>query len=173
MNIVAHLFQIITLQRRPSDIGYDPSAAIIAFMAAVASGYFQIAANKTFSYQPLPFVLTQAVVQAAIFWGLLRIRGKDSRFVQTITALFGVAAILQFVGLLIMQFPALIIFGVVITAWNFYLMILILSEAIDCTIGQSILITIAYHFIMGMFLLTLFPELFEQMQSALKASNGP
>ena len=170
MNIVLQLFQIITLRRRPSDIGYDLTAAVMAFLAAVFSGYFQIVANQSFTTPPLPFVVTQALAQAGIFWLLLRIRNKQSRFVQTITALFGVAAILQFIGLLIIQVPALIIFGIMITAWNFYLMIIILSEAIDCSVIQSVLITIAYHFVIGVLLLMIFPDLFEQMQAAIKAA---
>ena len=170
MTIVTQLFQILTLQRRPSDINYDSSAAALAFLASITTSYFQFTANTIFDQAPLPFVLAQSIAHAGIFWLLLRIRNKEIRFVQTITALFGVAAILQFLQLAVMLVPALIIVGVVLNAWNFYMMILILSEAIDCSIWQSIMITIAYLFAIGLLLLMLFPEMFDQMQAVLEAA---
>ena len=170
MNILLQLFEIISLKRRPSDISFDQTAAVIAFLAAIATTYFQLIANQTFTQAPLQFVITQALAQAVIFWLLLKSRGKDIRFVQTATALFGTAAILQFAALFIILVPALTILGIFLTAWSFYLMVLILSEAIDCNIIQSVLITIAYHFVIGLILVFLFPELFEQMRAAIEAN---
>jgi len=170
MNILIQLFDIIRLKRRPSDISFNETAAVITFFAAIAASYFQMVANQTLTHAPLPFVITQASAQAAIFWLLLKFRGKENRFIQAATALFGTAAILQFFALFIIVVPALTILGLVLTAWSFYLMVLILSEAIDCTIFQSILLTVAYHFIIGLFLVLIFPELFEQMRAAIEAN---
>ena len=171
MNILLQLFEIISLKRKPSEISFDQTAAIIAFIAAIASTYYQLVASQTFTQASLQFVVTQASAQALIFWLLLKARGKENRFVQTATALFGTAAILQFVALIIILVPALAILGLFLTAWSFYLMVLILSEAIDCSMLQSILITIAYHFVIGLLLLMLFPELFEQMREAFEANS--
>jgi len=170
MKILIQLFEIILLKRRPADIAYDPTAAFISFMSAVATGYFQIVVAQTFD-QPLPFVLAQGVAQALIFYALLAINKHQLRYVQTVTALFGVSAILQLLGLIILKVPVLGVFGLLLTGWNFYLMIIILRDAIDCTIGQSILITIAYHFVIGLLLLVLFPDMFAQMQAMITAQK--
>ncbi|MDB4511998.1 hypothetical protein N9060_00905 [Arenicella sp.] len=166
MKILIQLFEIIILRRRPQDILYDSSAAVITFMAAIATSYFSVVLAGSFA-QPLAFVVAQVVTQAVIFYCLLAIARKQGRFVQTITALFGVSAILQFVALIILQLPGLSILGLIVTAWNFYLMIIILREAIDCSTLQSILITVLYHFIIGFVLLMLFPDIFERMQSMM------
>lgn len=171
MNILTQLFQIIILKRQPQDISYDVSAAALAFLAALASSYFGVVATGGFS-QPFPFVLAQGITQAVIFYLLLTITKKQVRFVQTITALFGVSAILQFISLIALQAPGLGILGLAVTSWNFYLMILILKEAIDCTVLQSIIITILYHFVIGVVLLMLFPDIFEKMQAMIDASQA-
>lgn len=166
MKILIQLFEIIILKRRPQDISYDTSAAVIAFFATIATSYFSVIVAGSFS-QPLAFVVAQVVTQAIIFYLLLSVTKKQVRYVQTVTALFGVSAILQFIALFILKVPGLGILGLFLTAWNFYLMIVILKEAIECTTLQSILITIFYHFIIGVVLLMLFPDIFEKMQAIM------
>lgn len=171
MNILSQLFEIIILKRRPQDISYDVSAATMAFVAVIGSSYFSVVASGAFA-KPLPFVLAQAVTQGIIFYLLLAITKKQVRFVQTVTALFGVSAILQFIGLIILMVPGLGIIGLFITAWNFYLMVLILREAIDCSTLQSVIITILYHFVIGVVLLMLFPDIFEKMQAIMTSAQS-
>ena len=170
MTILKQLFEIIILKRRPADIYYDPLAAGIAFVAAVATAYFQVIAAGTFN-QPLPFVLAQGIAQGLVFYGLLTYNDKANRFIQTVTVLFGVSAILQFVGLLFVQAPGFEILGLIITSWNFFLMILILREAIECATMPAIAITIAYHFLIGVILIMIFPDIFQQMQAAMQAAG--
>lgn len=166
MKILIQLFEIIILKRRPQDISYDSSAAVIALMATITTSYFSVAMANIFS-QPLGYVLVQAIAQGVIFYLLLSITRKQGRFTQTITALFGVSAILQFVTLLFTQVPGLSGLTLLLVAWNFYLMILILKEAIECSTLQSIIITILYHFIIGVILLMVFPEFYQKMQEMM------
>ena len=169
MTILIELFEIILLKRKPQDISFDAVSAITAFAAAVAVSYFSVIAANVVS-QPLPFVLSQAVTQALVFYCLLLITKKQNRFTQTITALFGVSAILQSIGFLTLILPGLAVVGLILTSWNFYLMIIILRAAIECNTLQSIGITILYHFVIGVVLYTLFPEIFERMQELMEAS---
>ncbi|MBX2847624.1 MAG: hypothetical protein KTR16_04840 [Acidiferrobacterales bacterium] len=166
MKILVQLCEIIILKRRPQDISYDSSAAVIAFMATAATSYFSVVLANVFS-QPLGYVMVQVVAQAIIFYGLLSITRKQVRFVQTMTALFGVTAILQFITLFLTQIPGLGGLSLLLAAWNFYLMIIILKEAIECSTLQSIILTILYHFVIGVILLLIFPELFEKMQEVM------
>lgn len=166
MTILTELFQIILLRRQPQDISHDSTAAIIAFFAAVATSYFSLIATNVFA-QPLPFVLAQAIIQASIFYLLLSATSKQVRFTQTITALFGVAAILQFLSLITIKVPSLGLIGLMLTLWNFYLMVIILRDAIECKLFQAIIITILYHFVMGLILLMLFPDIYERMHALM------
>jgi len=166
MNIIIQLIEVIILKRRPSDVTFDPTAAALAICASAATSYFQVVFANVFS-NALTYIIAQTLLSAIVIFGILSLAQKKERLIQTYTALFGVSAILQFVSLIILQVPVLSVFGLLITIWNFYLMILILKEAIDCTLLQSIFLTLGYHFIIGFVLLSLFPEMFEQMQSIL------
>ncbi len=170
MNIALQLLEIIGLKRKPSEIAYDQTAAFLVFAVSIATAYFQLRSNKEFPSSAMSFALAQAIVQGTVFWFLLKIRNRENRFVQTMTALFGTTAILQFVALILMQVPAMAILGIFLTGWSIYIMVLILSEAIDVNILQSLLITIAYHFLIGLVLIMLFPEFLEQVRVAVEAS---
>ena len=170
MNIIVQLLQIITLKRSPSDIRYEPNTAVLAFLAAIGVSYLQLLTSQQIS-TPLPFVATQNLAQAAVFWLILKTKDKENRYIQSATALFGVSAILQLVVLALMQAPTMIMFGIIITGWNFYLLALILSRAIDAGIGRSLIITFAYHIAIGFLLTPLFPEQYEQIQSAWTSMN--
>jgi len=167
MAILLELFEIIALKRKPQDISYDTVSAITAFVAAVAVSYFSVGAANV-ATEPLPFVLSQAITQAIIFYILLNITGKKNRFTQTITALFGVSAILQTIGFITLILPGLGFLGLLITGWNLYLMIIILRESIECSTLQSVGITILYHFVIGVILYALFPEIFASMQEMMQ-----
>jgi len=171
MKILFELLEIIILRRRPRDISYNVSAAAIAFMITIAATYISAVAINVFT-QPFLFVITQGLLQTIIFYLLLVITKKKNRFIQTITALFGISAILQLLGFVILVLPALGILGLAITSWNFYLMIVILREAIDCKTLQSVIITILYHFLMGLILLMLFPDVYERMQAIVEAAEA-
>jgi len=167
MKILLELFEIIILRRRPRDISYDISAAVIALMMTIAATYISAITTNLFE-NPFPFVITQGILQTIIFYFLLLMTKNENRFVQTITALFGVSAILQLLGFLILALPGLGILGLAVTSWNFYLMVVILREAIDCKTLQSVIITVLYHFLMGLILLMLFPDIYENMQAIVE-----
>ena len=171
MTTFVQLLQIITLKRKSSEISYDPSAAIIVTMATIATTYVQIISSKLLNDQQLIFVVAQTIGQAGVIWLLLKIRNKENRYIQTVTALFGVSAILHLFGIIILQLPLLIVFGILFSAWNFYLIVLVLSEALECNIIQSAFITIAYHIVVTMFLYLLLPDLFENIIANINAAK--
>ena len=171
MNTFVQLIQIITLKRKPSEINYDTSAAIIVTMATIATTYVQIIASKLLSDQQIIFVIAQTIGQAGLIWLLLKARNKENRYIQTITALFGVSAVLNLFGIIILQLPVLIAFGILFSAWNFYLIVLILGEALECSIIRSAFITIAYHITVTMFLYLLLPDLFADIIANISAAK--
>lgn len=171
MTIIIELIEIILLKRKPEDISFDVVSAASAFGAAVISSYISVLTVNTIE-QPLLFVLSQAITQAFIFYLLLNATKKQNRYTQTITALFGVSAILQIIGFITLILPNLGIFGLLLTGWNFYLMIIILRAAIECDTLPAVAITILYHFLIGIVLYLLFPEIFERMQALMQEAQS-
>jgi hypothetical protein len=112
-----------------SGIGHGSQVAIMAILAAI-------------------FLVTLSI----IFKSLKELPHAISRFVQTISAVFGTAAILQlvnwpFVNWLVKvqdtpaaQVPLLVIFGLGI--WTFAVAVNINRHAMEITVGQSILVTL-------------------------------
>ena len=154
MNIFNQLIQIITLQRRPSDIDYNETALALAFAGAVGSGYlfagaflqvFSELSKVVLTRPPLWLIVIQLLTQCGFFYLLLKYNEKENRFVQTVTALFGITALLQLICFVSLQVPQLLIVTPLAIGWNIYLMVTVLSQAIECSLGKALLIIIAYN----------------------------
>ncbi len=164
MTIVQQLFEILIRKRQPHDLDYDISAAVMSFVAIVGLGYVITSMQSVYT-KPLAYSVTQSLTQAIVIYLLLKVAKKENRFVQTITAIFGVSVMLQMTSLIFLQVPILAATTLFLTLWNFYLSILILKAALECSILQSVMLTIGYQFIV-LFVLTIFyPELIEEFMS--------
>jgi hypothetical protein len=154
MNILNQLLQIITLQRRPSEIDYSETALALAFAGAVCSGYlfagaflevFSEISKVVLARPPFWLIVIQLLTQSGFFYLLLKYNNKENRFVQTVTALFGITALMQLVCFVSLQVPQLLIVTPLAIGWNIYLMVAVLSQAIECSPGKALLIIIAYN----------------------------
>ena len=154
MNVLNQLLQIITLQRRPSDIDYSETALALAFAAAVCSGYlfagaflqvFSEISKVALTRPPFWLLVIQLLTQSGFFYLLLKYNNKENRFVQTATALFGITALMQLICFASLQVPQLLIVTPLAIGWNIYLMVAVLSQAIECSLGKALLIIIAYN----------------------------
>ena len=164
MTIIKQLFEILIRQRQPQDIDYDINAAVLSFFAVLALGYFLTSMQPVYS-QPLLYSAAQTIIQTALVFLLLKIAGNDNRFVQTLTALFGVSAMLLMLILILVQVPALVAMPFFINLWSLYISILIFKAALDCRTGLAILVAIAYQIITSLLVLLLFPELLQELLS--------
>lgn len=157
MPIVIELLQIITLQRAPQDLRYDQGAAVLSFLGLLAMSYFINGMMVEYT-APLGYAIVQSCCQAVVIYGLLKWRDKSMRYVQTVSALFGTTVILQMLTLVALQSSLFAAASILFSIWNFYLMIIILQAALDCSPLRSVIFTVAYHFITVMVLIIIYPN---------------
>lgn len=170
MLIVQQLFEIIVRKRQPQDIAYSINAAVITIGLTIALGTAVYSRVPQFS-MPLAYNLTLSIVQALSVYGLLAIANKSNRYIQTITALFGVSVILQILTIGVGMTGILSGFGLLFTIWNMVLIIFIIRAALECSTLQAIIQTIAYHFIMLFVLILLFPSFPQEAQEFVQAAQ--
>lgn len=171
MPIVLELIQIITLQRAPQDLRYDQVAAALSFLGLMAMSYFINGMMDAYT-SPLGYAIVQSCCQAVVIYGLLKWREKSVRYVQTITALFGTTVILQMLTLVALQSSLLAPATILFSIWNFYLMIIILQAALDCSAIRSVIFTVAYHFITVMVLIIVYPNFPAEITAMAGANSG-
>lgn len=164
MTIVLQLFEILIRKRQPHDLDYDINAAALSFVCIVGLGYVITSMQAVYT-KPLAYSITQTLTQGTLIYLLLKVANKETRFVQTITAIFGVSVLLQMTSLIFLQIPILAATSLLLTLWNFYLSVLILKAALECSVLQSVLLTIAYQFIVLFVLTLLYPELIKEFIS--------
>ncbi len=174
MHIIQQLLEIILRKRQPQDIAYNLNAAIATVVLTVLLGTLVYSRFPQFS-MPLAYNLTLAGVQALAVYGLLAMAKKANRFVQTITALFGVSVILQILTIGAGMTTILSPLGLVFTVWNMVLIIFIIRAALECSTLQAIVQVIAYHFLMIFMLLLLFPKFQDEVKalSELAQTQAP
>ena len=168
MHIIQQLFEIIVRKRQPQDLAYSLNAAIVTVSLTVALGTAAFASVPNFS-MPFAYNITLSLAQALMIYAILALSNKSNRYVQTITALFGVSLILQLLKIVAVMVGFLSGLSLVFTIWNLVLIVLIFRAALDCSTPQAIVKTIAYHFLAAMTLYLLFPNFSNELLEVLNA----
>jgi hypothetical protein len=94
---------------------------------------------------------------------LLRSQNKTGRFVQTITALFGITVIATMVSVIMSITVILQLALPFLLVWSIYIMVLILRSALDSTMIGSVMLTIGYNAIGYLVVILLFPSFQAEM----------
>jgi len=162
MQIIKQLYEIALRKREPADLDYSLEAAIIFSVAIVYLRYVAFARMESLSSPALYSALSIAGELAVIF-ALLKSKQKDNRFVQTITALFGITILLSVASLLISVIPIIQLALPFLLIWSLYLMIIILRSALECSTGAAILFTIAYNVMGYLLVVILMPDFQAEM----------
>lgn len=171
MQIIRQLIEIILRKRQPQDLAYDLNAAVIGAVGITGLGYLVYSKMPGIS-QPLFYNAAMVVFQAIGIYALLAMNNKANRFVQTITAIFGVSLILQVLTIASGQIPILAMFGLILTVWNFILIVFILRSALECSTLKATLLTFAYHFFMGILMVMVFPKFPLELQAVLETMSS-
>jgi hypothetical protein len=130
MNLVITLIKICTLQSKPEDIQYNPSAALFVSLLVIAINIVIFTNIETLS-SPVAYAISIYLAQILALFGLLRILGKDSRFTQTVTGLFGTSAVLTIVSILFNISQLLAFFVGFLFLWQFYIPTVILRSSME------------------------------------------
>jgi hypothetical protein len=162
MQIIKQLVQISLRKREPQDLEFNLQAAILLAMSVVFLRYISFISLSSLS-NPLGYSLVSVIGESLVIYALLRSQQKAGRFVQTITALFGVTVIATMASVIMTLTVVLQLALPVLMIWSFYLMVLILRAALDCSTIASLMLTIGYNAIGYMLVIFLFPEFKSEM----------
>lgn len=104
MNGLKTLLDLSLLQSKPQDIPHSPILLLVvtgvsigAYTLAVAPAAAQLGSLLDREIRVVPLALAEHFFYAFTVWLVLRLRLKQERFVQTLTAMFAVNATIQFV----------------------------------------------------------------------------
>ncbi len=150
MTQLLNYFVALCLFRRgPEDA---PSSEQLLIAAGVLVALSHALTNNLYDtlYSRVVIAISQVLVFGAVVWLVLRIKNLESRWVQTLTALFGAAALFQFASWPLIEllgggngdepaaFPQPLWLHVVIGGWYLAVMSHILRHALDTSIGRGV-----------------------------------
>ncbi len=160
-------FDLIRLRRGPQDLPASQNLLIISGLLLIVTAILGDQMNDDFGGR-LIFALAQVAILTVTVWGVLALNQKQERAVQTLTAIYGTSVLIQLVvwpfrsWLLSMPEEAqkqatLPLFAVIVLAiWSFIVMVHIYRNALDCSRGKAILMTVITQMIVGLSIMMLF-----------------
>lgn len=167
MHIISQLFEILTLRRKVAELEYNPSVALLAGAVLVALGAYVNSLSPGLS-QPFALSLAQYSVQALLLYGLLAMQSKSGRFIQTISALYGVTVMIQLASLVTLSVPGLVVIGLTLAIWNFYISIVIVRDTLETSTLMGLLWIFALNAASVVVLMTLFPDFQSMIQAVVE-----
>ncbi|MEO0367705.1 MAG: hypothetical protein AAF197_02850 [Pseudomonadota bacterium] len=157
MQSIVQIFEIITRQRAPGDLEYNPAIAVIAGAVLISLGTY---INSGLAQLSTPMLISavQVLGQAMLTFVLLNVQGKGNRFVQTISAIFGVTVIVQVMALLTTPLPGGPAIAMLLNFWGFFISVIILKDALESGMLVAILWTITISIGVFLMLFVMFPD---------------
>ncbi|MFT6409058.1 MAG: hypothetical protein ACJAQ6_002481 [Arenicella sp.] len=162
MQIIKQLVQISLRKREPQDLDFSLQAAILLAMGIVFLRYISFLSMSSLS-NPFGYSLVSIIGESLAIFALLRSQNKTGRFVQTITALFGITVLATMVSVIMSVTVILQLALPFLLLWSIYLMVLILRAALDCSLVASLMFTIGYNAIGYLLVMLLFPKFQTEM----------
>ena len=173
MNVLMTFFYLGLLQAKPQDVPFSYQVLAVTALASIAC--------YVLALQPATPELSRilgeqdsismiAVAEhgffAATVWVILRIRGHTARFVQTITAMFGVSAIIRFAMWVISSIlgmdhgaSGITLAGLSVVGLSMWILVVyahIFRETLETGFGVGVLFTIVSQMLTSMLLLMVF-----------------
>lgn len=170
MKIWQQIFQLFFRQIDPENIDYDRSAAVAVIVISVGFNYLSFIAIGSLS-NPLLYALVAGLSQALAVFLLLKLRNKENRFVQTITAVLGVTIIATMLQSLLAATQVLAIFGLFVGIYGLFLQFLVLRSALEANAPVALLALIFTNVAGPMILTLVFPEFANDVKAWMEAFN--
>ena len=168
MTIIKQLFEIMMLQRRPQDLQYNELAAGYSVVFLIGLMYMLLVQVNTFT-APLAYAAVPQISLVAALYLVLALHKKQTRFVQSCTALFGTSVIFL---LSIVAFVSISVLHILIPIWiiwYLYISILIVKEAFGFSWFRAIMIFIVLNIISSLTLLQFYPEFAAEHQAVTQS----
>lgn len=152
MLALARFFWEMSLLRRlPQDVPFSPTLLGVVLVVNLVVGALGTTQHFGGFGQALLASIMDAAVVALLVYATLRIAGNPARFLQTLTAFFGIALLFSIVMLLLqtvmvgLQLPELLLFAnVALLAWIHVALGHVLRHALDIELWAGIGIAVAY-----------------------------
>lgn len=157
------LLQIAFFKAKPQDFPFSPYYAAFVTLALIVANYYPLALTNKLS-QPLALILCKVSLLATFIFLILKLNKKDSRFIQSITVIFGTQVLVQIIAIFISIPAGVSIFALVLELWALAISIYVLKEALECNVPSSLFLTLGYHMMTGSLLMFLFPEILQTLQ---------
>jgi hypothetical protein len=181
MEIIKQLYQLLLRRREPHDLNYDLHAAAVLIMAMLLLKYavFVVANSigNVFS-NPLGYSLLSVLGQCGAVYLMLKIARKESRFVQTITALFGMYIFLVIILALMAYSVILVLAAPIVFFWVLYIQVLVFRSSFECPMFLAIGLMLIYLFAETAFIGLVFTnfeielnQFLELMKTSLEAAQ--
>lgn len=165
MQTFYQLLQIAFFRAKPQNFPFNPSYAGLAIFAFIITSYYPLVLQGKIS-QPLALACCQAALLTLSIFLILKLNKKDTRFIQSITVILGIQALLQIITLFLPLQEGVSIYTLFIGLWAFSISIYVLKEALECSVSSSLFLTLGYQMMVGSLLLFLFPEILQSLQEA-------
>ena len=144
MQIIKQLYEITLRKRQPADLNYSLETAIVLTMTMIFLRYYSYSQMESLT-SPAFYAVLSITGELGLIYALLKSKQKDNRFVQTVTALFGITLLMSIAILVAAVIPFVQLTILFLMIWSLYLMIVILRSALDCSTLMAILLTVAYN----------------------------
>lgn len=170
MNILNQLIEIIFWKRHPKDIDYNVKAASIAYFMTTILMYslFDIIPEYT---RPIAYSLSFTSTALIPLYLLLKLKKKESRFIQTVTALCGTSLILIYISVALSLVPLISILSLIPILYLPFIMATVIKSSLDCSFIASIAALFAFYFIANTSLQLFFPQFTSETLALLEATQ--
>lgn len=147
---------ISLLSGKPHEVPASGVLLIAVALVELAASY--VVAPHVQPGLRLAAVGTQSLFLALTVWAALSWRRHPERWLQTLTALYGSGIIVTLVAWLAFRGPAIaatptatqLLLAAALTTWAIAIMSRVLRDALDITLANAVMITLAYHIVGGM-----------------------
>lgn len=171
MNALKILFDLALLKAKPQDVPFSYQllaltavTSIVAYILALEPATPELARVLGTQNSIVAMSLAEHGFFALTVWVILKLRGHAERFVQAMTAMFGVSTLIRFIIWLVVGLLAadresagaglagMLVFGLSLWIWVVYAHVF--RETLETRFGTGMLYTIATQVITSMLLLT-------------------
>jgi hypothetical protein len=145
--LLSYFVNVCLFRSGPQDAPVSQSLLVVTGLL-VALSYALTDSMYTSVFDRATIAVSQVLVFGAVVWLVLRVKSLEGRWVQTLTTLYGCAALFQFASWPLMEMlggdpgqtglPQPLWLHIAVGAWYLAVMSNVLRHALDTTLGRGV-----------------------------------
>lgn len=170
MNHLKTIVEIALFKGKPNDIDYNIIYLLLPYCIVLVIGTTIAGAEKINNPGFYAFIHSSAL--GLLFYLVLLLNNKATRFIQGASALYGVIALSQIIAysfIFILTAKGIAAF---ISLWSAAVQIYIIRETLECKLIKAVALYACIQFVIFTLLLTLFPDLNEILQNTMNQKKS-